>query len=191
MRRKNKLVHDIGMNDFDGSISKDGIIILSYSTWCSILSRVYSEKQLSTHSSYSDCTVCEDWKLFSNFKQWFDENHIEGYEIDKDILVEGNKIYSPDTCRYVPKHINRLIRAPKRVSEYGNGVYYINRLCKFKSQISINNKSIHLGIFNTINEARKIYTETKQKIVKERAIESFLANEIKSDVYLALVRRKF
>ena len=49
------------------------------------------------------CSVCEEWKHFSNFKKWFDENYIEGFDIDKDILIKGNKVYSPEACSFVPR----------------------------------------------------------------------------------------
>ena len=48
--------------------------------------------------------VCDEWHLFSNYMRWFDENHIDGYEVDKDFC--GLKLYSPETCRFVSKSDN-------------------------------------------------------------------------------------
>lgn len=56
--------------------------------------------------TYEGCTVCDEWLYFSNFKKWFDENYIEGFQLDKDIIIRGNKVYSPQTCCFVPKEIN-------------------------------------------------------------------------------------
>lgn len=48
--------------------------------------------------------------FFSNFAEWFDKHHVEGWELDKDILVSGNRTYSPETCCFVPHEINVLFR---------------------------------------------------------------------------------
>ena len=76
-----------------------------YSHWRGMLMRCYDQKYLQKYPTYIDCTVCEDWLNFSNFQQWYNKNY---YEIpgetmclDKDILVKGNKVYSPDTCIFV------------------------------------------------------------------------------------------
>ena len=83
-----------------------------YKTWNHMLQRCYSEKYHEKESTYINCEVCNEWHNFQNFGKWFDDNYyeIEGEEmnLDKDILVKHNKIYSPETCVFVPHKINKL-----------------------------------------------------------------------------------
>lgn len=87
----------------------------AYLVWRSMIYRCYSECSLKTHPSYSGCSVDDRWHDFSNFLQWFNDNYIDGYELDKDIKVKGNKVYSPETCMFVSKKDN-LSEKSKKVS---------------------------------------------------------------------------
>ena len=79
-----------------------------YKTWKGMLERCYCPKFLSKNPSYKGAKVCEYWKQYSNFKNWFDANYVEDYHLDKDLKVLNNMVYSPDTCTFVPKHVNSL-----------------------------------------------------------------------------------
>lgn len=85
----------------------------SYKVWSSMITRCYSEKYHKRQKTYKDCVVCDEWLCYENFEKWFNKNY---YEIpnekvclDKDILIKGNKIYSPETCCFVPQSINNCI----------------------------------------------------------------------------------
>lgn len=80
----------------------------SYRYWVAMHNRCKNGRD-EVQPQYSGVTVCEEWKLFSNFDAWFDNNYIEGYQLDKDLLVHGNKLYSPDTCVFIPGELNRAI----------------------------------------------------------------------------------
>ena len=69
-----------------------------YVAWDAMLQRCYDDKLHKRHPSYKDCTVCEEWLNFQNFAKWFNDNNIDGCQLDKDLLIKGNKIYSPETC---------------------------------------------------------------------------------------------
>lgn len=77
----------------------------SYSAWKAMVRRCYdtNDKQYKTYGA-KGVTVCEEWKLFSNFERWYDENHIEGYSIDKD--MSGLNEYSPAGCKFISKSEN-------------------------------------------------------------------------------------
>lgn len=77
-----------------------------YQSWQSMLHRCYDHRYQKRAPTYKGCSVDKDWHNFQNFAKWFDDNYIEGYQLDKDIKVKGNKIYSPDTCLFVSPQEN-------------------------------------------------------------------------------------
>ena len=83
-----------------------------YKTWKNMLQRCYDSKYHEEKPTYINCSVSEEFHNFQNFGEWDEYNfyQIEGQQmcLDKDILVKHNKLYSPDTCIYVPKTINSL-----------------------------------------------------------------------------------
>ena len=98
-----------------------------FKIWQSMIERCYSEKFQEKNPSYKKCIVCEKWHNFQNFADWFYENvydcNNEKLQLDKDILVKGNKIYSPETCILVPQRINTLfIKCDKSRGKYPIGV---------------------------------------------------------------------
>jgi len=95
----------VGINDtFFQSRTKE------HQLWMGIIERCYDEKLHKKFPSYIGCSICEEWRYFSNFKRWFDEHYVEGWCLDKDILFKGNKLYSSSTCCFVPQDINKLFR---------------------------------------------------------------------------------
>lgn len=76
--------------------------------WLRMVRRCYDDKFHESNTTYLDCDVCEEWLIFSNFASWFKEHYVEGWQLDKDILVDGNRIYSPRTCCFVPIEINSI-----------------------------------------------------------------------------------
>ena len=93
--------------DYSPTNSSDKI---PYRKWIDMLQRAYSDKFHSKHPTYKDCTVDERWHNFQNFIPWHRDNYIEGYEIDKDLYIKGNKLYGPETCFYVPKWLNLMVQ---------------------------------------------------------------------------------
>ena len=91
----------------------NGVKAPSYVTWFSMMNRCYGETYEYSQYSYIGCTVCEEWHNYQNFAQWYEENYYEsaeGLELDKDIILYGNKFYSPETCLFVPKLVNTSFR---------------------------------------------------------------------------------
>lgn len=74
-----------------------------YTTWYNMLRRCYSGE----YSSYIGCVVCSEWHNFQKFAEWFYINHIEGYQLDKDIVGDST-IYSPSTCIFVSAEVNSM-----------------------------------------------------------------------------------
>ena len=139
------------------------------------------------HPTYKDVTVCEEWHNFQNFAKWFEDNYVEGFELDKDILVKGNKIYSPETCCFVPKEINSLFK------NYNNnllptGISYDKINKKYKVSIRINGKMKTKGRYVTVEEAFKVYKTAKETYIKEVADK--WKEQISDKVYQAMYNYK-
>lgn len=83
-------------------------------TWRRMLRRVYSTKERLRRPNTLDLKLQESWHNFQNFLIWYNLNYIEGFELDKDILRQGNNIYSEEMCCFLPREINT--KYPKRYS---------------------------------------------------------------------------
>lgn len=159
-----KLVHGVGTNDADYNIAKCPF----YSRWSTMLKRCYSEKYQKTHPTYKDCSVCDEWLIFSNFRGWMVKQDWQDKHLDKDILIQGNKVYSPESCLFIPKEINTLIN--DQASSRGDcpiGVYHEWQRGKFRSQCRKNGKVIKLGYFDSAEDAHKEFIKFKSKLVLE------------------------
>jgi hypothetical protein len=142
--------------------------------WHSMLMRCTSEKLKNRFPSYADCSVCEEWKDFQIFAKWHEENYYkidnEKMCLDKDILIKGNKIYSPNTCVFTPQKINLLFT--NRKLDRGNYPVGVSRDdSSFASKISIKGKDICIGRYSTKEEAFQRYKEEKEKYIKQVADE--------------------
>lgn len=194
VRKRPKLVYGVGVNDYKGNTKYNHVHIQSYHTWGQMLKRCYSKEFLDKQPTYRGCSVCEEWWSFSNFKKWFDENYIEGYCLDKDILFKGNKIYSPETCCFVPNEINVLLcKNDSRRGKMPIGVYERKMVNGYKYVAYVNNntkKHFHLGTFNTPKEAFVAYKFAKEAHIKEMATQYFNDGKITEKVYNALMNYK-
>lgn len=86
----------------------------AYVRWKGMLKRCYCEESLKVRPTYRGCTVCAEWHNFQNFAEWYESNHVDGRHMDKDIKIDGNKIYSPSTCLFVTqKENNKKARETK------------------------------------------------------------------------------
>lgn len=189
-----KLLFGVGVLDISYSIKIDSEHEDAYLDWYNMLKRCYSEDNLRLHPTYNNCSVCEEWKRFSNFKKWFDKNCIKDYCLDKDILVKGNKVYSPDTCCYVPQEINKIL-VNKRLSrgEYPIGVHKTTRNDKytyFVARVYKYGKVVRLGYYHTPEEAFMAYKMAKESYIQEMATQYFNEGKITKKVYNALMNYK-
>lgn len=159
-----------------------------YETWVGMIARCYSPCKLRRKPTYKRCSVCEEWKYFSKFKEWFDEQgYRKGYNLDKDILVQGNLVYSSSTCCFVPQYINLLILNRVRIKgKYKVGVCKIRD--KFVAQCRMRDKNINLGSYLTEEEAHMAYKKGKEAYIKEVAEEAYSKGEITKEVRDALYK---
>lgn len=131
--------------------------------WMGILSRCYRKDK---QHHYKGVTTCKDWHNFQNFARWYYTNYVEGFHIDKDILIKDNKEYSPESCCFVPQEINNVFIKPKKPN-HKTGVR--RQGDKYCATISHRDKQVHLGTFTTEEAAHLAYSETKKEFIKELA----------------------
>lgn len=148
----------------------------AYATWRRMLERAYSSKYHESKPTYKDVSVCEEWHDFQNFAEWYHKNYyeIDGQQIhlDKDILVKNSKIYSPDTCIFVPASVNTLFN--KRAASRGNlpiGVTYLESMKKYKAACSFGNNNLVTQLCDNPYEAFDCYKLFKETRIKQVADE--------------------
>lgn len=140
----------------------------AYDKWVGMLRRCYSEEERKKYPTYENISVCEKWKCFQNFADWFEINYREGLHLDKDIKIKGNEVYSPEACIFVPQIINGLFTKTSKKDGLPMGVY-LTKAGNYTVSIRIAGKGQSLGTYPTIEKAFKIYKEAKEKEIK-RAI---------------------
>lgn len=174
-------------------VSENSKLTKCYRTWYNMLMRCYDEKCQEKNPTYVDCFVCDEWLNFQNFAKWYYENYyeIEGEImcLDKDILVKGNKMYSPKTCIFVPQSINSLFI--KRQNDRGksiigstphHGKYEVS--CGIFNSKTGKSKQKYLGLYNSEKEAFEVYKQFKEQYIKEVA--DYYKEQIPTKLYDAL-----
>ena len=166
-----ELVCGIGINDAEyvvkPQVNGKRVICPFYKTWHNLLKRVSPSVRKAEDSSYIGTSICEEWKYFSKFKAWMEVQtwDVEGYQLDKDLIKRGNKVYSPEYCAFVPDYVNTALLANKK-GQYPLGVTMWNaaRAKCFVAQCSSrcsDNNSKYLGYFTDPFEAHKAWQEAK------------------------------
>ena len=181
-----KLVHGVGVNDADYVVVKweeigriDGKrkkklvwVCPYYRTWTHMLQRCYSAKYQEKKPTYKGCSVSKEWHTFSVFKSWMETQEWEGLQLDKDILFEGNKIYSSKTCVFVTRMVNMFtIDSGAARGDWLIGTYWNKAVGKFRAQCKnpFIKKNEYLGSFTCEVEAHKAWAKRKLELAKELA----------------------
>ena len=153
---------------FEGKQTKE------YVSWICMLRRCYSKDALNRNNTYINSAVCTEWHNFQNFAKWFTENYnpetMQGWHLDKDILIKGNKVYSPDTCCFVPQDVNKIFtKSNNKRGFYPIGVTYDISNSKYLARLNKNGKLIFIKRSESKAEAFQAYKAEKEKYIKEVA----------------------
>lgn len=191
-------VYGVGMvgNKYQTTVNHKQI--KEYEAWCNMLRRCYSENEKQKYPKYKDSFCCNEWLLFENFYEWLHSQAnfnkwLTGnkWAIDKDILVKGNKMYSPETCSLVPSNVNGLFlkhdatrgNLPIGVSKHGNGY-------QARCQNPITSKEIYLGTHDTTSQAFIAYKKYKENLIKQIAEIEYSKGNITENCYNAMINYK-
>lgn len=175
--KRTRLIQGVGINDADYPVCRkeNGKQVWRcpyYETWTGMLKRGYSDKLKNKYPTYQDVTVCEEWHSFMRFRAWMESQDWEGKHLDKDILLQGNKMYSPTTCVFVDGSVNLFLtdRAAAR-GEWPIGVYWHEQKQKFRSQCNnpFTKKREHLGYFHCPSQAHQAWKKRKHELAYQLA----------------------
>lgn len=109
---------------------------------------------------------------FNEFAEWCQSQTgygTTGFNLDKDLLVKGNKVYSPDTCVFLPHHLNMfIISRNKARGRYPVGVTHYKKLDCFRVECDPSGFDFkrHIGYFDTPEEGFAAYKQRKEQIAK-------------------------
>lgn len=182
-KRESRLIYGVAINDAPDCDPK------CKEVWMGMLHRCYYEKELERHPTYRGCSVCDYWLRLSNFVPFWGENYRPKYELEKDILVKGNKIYGPETACFVPRRINILLTNRKRFrGDSPVGVSLSESGLRYKAAYDREGKSTLIGYYDTPEEAFYAYKKAKEAYIKEVAQEYFDKGLIPERVKDALFR---
>lgn len=136
-------------------------------SWCNINSRCGNRD--GRCPSYITCT--NDFTDFQEFAEWHvsQVGYGKGWQLDKDILIKGNKSYSPSTCILLPRELNVLFTKRKsHRGEYPIGVKM--RSGRFPASITSGSVSQHIGTYDTPLQAFLAYKVRKESVIKALAV---------------------
>ena len=154
----------IGEGNF--KVSNNRNVTKHYRQWRDMLRRCYDPSVHEIYPSYIGCSVVEEWHNFQNFAEWFESYELkeESWNVDKDLLIPRNKIYSPGTCCIIPQEINGfLLLNRSRSGELPTGVSYRKDRGFYKALVMANGKSKYLGSFSTSQLALLAYVDGKKE----------------------------
>jgi len=198
MIKSNKLVRGIGIKGMKYPSRVDGVIVKEYQLWVDMLTRC-SEIHCKRQPSYIGTTCSENFKSYSFFYEWCnnqvgfgnkDQNNSD-WHLDKDLLIKGNKVYSEDTCVFVPSRVNNILLKHKAArGKYPIGVV-VDKNNKtnnnFRARCCVEKGILkNIGSFNSAQTAFQAYKDFKEALIKQVAAE--YKNHIDVRLYQALIK---
>ena len=166
-----KLVCGIGINDGKYPAYIVGKVLKEYDLWQKLLKRAYSPKYQEKFPTYVGCSASDNFKSYSYFYEWC-QNQIgfgqSSFQLDKDLLIKGNKIYSEETCLFLPSQLNSLLISSKAArGDLPIGVHRDKG--RFRALCHSDALHRHVGYFNTPELAFQAYKQAKEAFIKRQA----------------------
>lgn len=167
----------------------------AYKKWFQMIRRCYDAKWKIERHHYDDVTVCEDWLNYQNFAQWYVEHppYEPDYQLDKDLINHDARVYSPETCCWLPLELNVMLTKKEAVrGEYPMGVTIdVHNPTKYVARLTDNygitgKTYLFYKLFDTPEEAFAAYKIEKEKFVKQQA--EVYKDKLTESAYDALLR---
>lgn len=143
-----------------------------YTKWFNMLTRCHNRGELEKHPTYEKASICEEWLIFSNFKEWMESQDWNGKNLDKDILFPGNTLYCPEKCVFIDHAVNKFVLEKSKKRDLPIGVSFRKDRQKYISSISCGEraKTRQLGAFNNPHQAHLAWA--RQKLIFAKGIAS-------------------
>lgn len=185
-----KLVLGVGINDMLGA-EKTKEFIKQRQMWFGILQRCFSIKLLERRPTYKNCKVSESWLWLSNFIkdiksiENYEKSLNEGWQLDKDLLSNEGKLYSKDTCCFIPRSLNLVLSSyPKKLNGLPKGVK-LSKGGRYFAILQKEGNQIFLGSYDSVEEASRVYNIAKKEHLLN--IADSIKGIVPENVYKALV----
>ena len=188
-------VYGVGVTGCKYPISINCELTREYVLWHSMLCRCFDERFKEAQPTYKNVSCCKEWLNFEvfyewlhsqeNFDKWLNENK---WDLDKDIIVKNNNIYSPEVCCLVPQNVNCLFL--KRKADRGElpiGVVRVKELFEVSCSNPFTGKAERLGKYKTVEEAFVAYKQYKENIIKKVAEIEYNKGNITKECYDAMM----
>lgn len=170
-------------------VGKHSLKSLAGTKWMSMMKRCYDPKYLARKPTYIGCSVESSWHNFQNFAQWFEslDYNADDWELDKDLLIRGNKVYSESSCVMLPRHINCAINIYKsdKNSELPAGVTTTNSIGKFRAQCQVGDGQEYSSVSTSVDYCFQWYKEKKMEQL--RGLAEYWKEYLDPRAYCALV----
>lgn len=168
------LLYNVGFNDGKCPSMVNWKQVKSYIAWQGMIRRGYDKRWQTRNPTYAGCSVSENFKSYSYYHEWcLNQIGFNGldFQLDKDLLFRGNKVYSEDSCLFLPQEINKLLTTRKAArGELPIGVSLSKDSSGFKSQGSFGTfHKKYLGYYPTAKEAFMRYRQVKESYIKFQA----------------------
>ena len=142
-----------------------------YKLWNSMIERCYSDNPKKAFTTYKNCTISDSFLHYEYFYDWCNKQigfNCANFDLDKDLLIKGNKVYSESACVFLPKEINLALSTKK--SQRGESLIGVRKTkTGYQSRCNIRGKNYSLGTYKTEIEAFKAYKQAKESYLKELA----------------------
>lgn len=176
MGRKHSLILGVGINDADYktslTVNNKTVRCPFYQVWRDMITRGYCKKFQAKYPTYIDCIIHNEWLIFSNFKSWMEQQDWRGKQLDKDLLIRGNKLYSPETCVFITGITNKFLN--EKDADRGAlplGVTFNKVSNKFQAQCRnpFTRKNEYLGLFTCPDQAHQAWQKRKHELACQLA----------------------
>ena len=173
----------IGEGEYNSKSNKK-----AYNSWRLMLERVYNPRSKANKKNYADVTICDEWLNFQNYCSWHLDNYIQDYQCDKDLKVLGSRVYSPETCSYIPQELNKLLtfrEASKEGLPVGVKISKGIKRDTFLAEMKYYGKTEKIGRYDNLKDAYQAYIDSK--LVHVKCLAEEYKDKIDKEVYNSLI----